>query len=67
MRKEEQAKFEKTLSMRDSEIEVLKGMVKANQLQLRSKEKEVVRLKQKVTRFEGLQLANRQKMSILTS
>ena len=40
-----------------SEIEVLKEMVKSNQLQVRAQEKELIRLKQKVTYLEGQQFA----------
>ena len=42
---EEKIKFEKVIASRDSEIEVLKGMVKGSQLQCKNKEKEVARLK----------------------
>jgi len=40
-------------------------MIKANQLQLRTKEKELVRFKQKATRYEGMELASRQKNNLL--
>ena len=53
--------------MKDSEIEVLQGMVKGNTLTLRNKEKEVVKLKQKLTRIEGLELASKQRQNLAAS
>lgn len=39
--------YSKDIEDKNSEIEVLKEMVKGNQLQLRAKEKEIFRYKQK--------------------
>lgn len=60
---DELAKYLKELSDKSSEIEVLKEMVKGNQLQLRSKEKEALTLKQKLQRVEGTQLAMMQQQN----
>ena len=45
LRKEDLDKQSKTLTAKDSEIEVLQGMVKGNTLTLKNKEREVVKLK----------------------
>ena len=42
-------------------------MVKGNTLTLKNKEKEVIKLKQKLTRIEGLELASRQKQNLAAS
>lgn len=50
---EQVAIYQKDLSERSSEVEVLKEMVRGNQTQLKSKEKEIARQKQKILLIEG--------------
>lgn len=50
---EQVAIYQKDLSERASEVEVLKEMVRGNQTSLKSKEKEITRQKQKILMIEG--------------
>ncbi len=53
LRKQEEIKYKNALDEKNSEVQVLKEMVKSSNLQLKAREKDSVRLKQKVVHLEG--------------
>lgn len=74
--KQQKARFEKfkneqitsiqlELSDRNNEIEVLKEMLKGNQLQLRAKEREIMRYRIKFSQVEGVQQIQKQQITSL--
>ena len=53
------------LQDKTNEIEVLKEMLKGNQLQLRAKEREIMRYRQKFSQIEGIQQIQKQQITSL--
>lgn len=60
-RKEAELKYANSLSEKQSEIDVLKQMIKSSNLQLKAREKDQIRLQSKLVQMEGRSLAARQR------
>lgn len=60
-RKEDELKHQVEIEEKNSEIQVLKEMIKSAQMQLKAREKDQVRLKSKLVHLEGKSLAARQR------
>ena len=56
---EEKTAYEKSLGEKQSEVDVLKQMIKSSNVQLKAREKDQVRLKKQMVHLEGKNLADR--------
>ena len=55
--KPHKAAYEKQIQEKQSEVDVLKDMVKGTNLQVKAKEKEITKLKTRCKRYEDLEAA----------
>lgn len=60
-RKEAEQKYTNSLGEKESEIDVLRQMIKSSNMQLKAREKDQVRLQSKLVHLEGKSLAARQR------